>query len=490
MVSTVFTEDRRPHILIVDDELDTLRALVQGLHDEGFECSTARSAQEALERLGGGYDVQVVVTDLRLPSMDGLDFTRTLKMSWPEIHVIILTAFPTSDSALIGGRLGAARYLSKPVSSRELSAAIHEVLAAARSRAKSEQPAGAKGPGEPGESPPDHFHGLVGRHPLMRELQNNIEKLAKLPAPVLILGESGTGKELVARALHQSSPSRTEPFVAVNCGAIPRQLLESELFGHKKGAFTGADTSRVGLFVSAGRGVLFLDEIAELDLDLQVKLLRSLQEKEVTPLGSTQPVPWHARLICATNLDIDRAVAERRFRQDLYYRINVLRLPVPPLRARKSDILILIDWFLRRFCGDREKPKRISEEALQILMGYEWPGNVRQLENAIIQAVALGLSDEVQPEDLPAEILRVARHPSRAAFPTYDEVVRQHIIDALRLSKGVRTAAARRLGLDRNRLSRFIKRYRIDVERILEEEPTPSPPWGHPSSPTGRSGLR
>jgi DNA-binding NtrC family response regulator len=255
--------------------------------------------------------------------------------------------------------------------------------------------------------------------------------------------------------------------VAVNCGAIPRQLLESELFGHKKGAFTGADNERVGFFVSAGKGTLFLDEIAEMDLDLQVKLLRSLQEKEVTPLGSHKPVPWQARLVCATNIDIDRAVAERRFRQDLYYRINVLRLHVPPLRERRSDILVLIEWFLERYCKEGEKPKTISKAALEALLGYDWPGNVRQLENVVIQAVALSPEHEIQLEDLPPEFFKSKPHRKKSSFPTYDEMVRDHIIRALRLTKGIQTNAARRLGLDRNRLARFIKRYRIDIDKVL-----------------------
>ena len=328
---------------------------------------------------------------------------------------------------------------------------------------RSETGEGAKG-ADAEEELADELRGFVGDHPAMRELAENIGKLAGLPAPVLVLGESGTGKELVARALHDLSRRREERFLAVNCGAIPRHLLESELFGHRRGAFTGAHRDRRGYFVAAGGGTLFLDEIAELDLDLQVKLLRSLQDGEVTPLGSNTPEPWSARLVCATNIDIDRAVSEGLFRRDLYYRINVMRIEVPPLRERRSDIPLLVDWFLAKHT---RRKKTISGSALEALEEYEWPGNVRQLENAIIRAHALAPGDVVRIDDLPGEISRRgSAGRGNSKFPTLDELNRQHLIRALRLTRGVRTAAARLLEIDRNRLARMIKRYGIDVEGI------------------------
>ena len=312
----------------------------------------------------------------------------------------------------------------------------------------------------------DAIPGFVGCHPGMRDLRRKIRKLSTLSAPVLLVGESGTGKELVARALHSCSERRDERFLPVNCGAIPRHLLESELFGYRRGTFTGAYKDRVGYFVAAGGGTLFLDEIAELDLELQVKLLRSLQEREVTPLGSSDAVPWSARLVCATNIDIDRAVEEKLFREDLYYRIDVLRLVVPPLRERRSDIPFLVEWFLERRTGGR---KTVSRRALDLLGAYDWPGNVRQLENAIIRAHALVASDVIDVDDLPEEMAACRASPQASRFPTFDEASRRHLIQALRLTRGVRVAAARLLEIDRNRLARLIKRYAIDVRQILED---------------------
>lgn len=462
------------HILLVDDEAETLLSLADGLNEEGFECSTARSAREALDQIEAGGRFDAVVTDLRLPNMSGLDLTRRLKERWSWIEVIILTAYPTNDSALLGGRLGVASYLSKPVSPSRLVTELHKVLEARNPEAvEAARAAMARRQGV--ISAGECYHGLVGRHPSMKNLQKDIEKLADLEPPVLVLGESGTGKELVARALHEASSRSSEPFVAVNCGAIPHQLLESELFGHARGAFTGADAERVGFFVSAGQGTLFLDEIAEMSLDLQVKLLRSLQEKEVVPLGHTRPVPWHARLVCATNVDIDAAVNAGRFRRDLYYRINVLRLNVPPLRERRSDIALLAAYFLDRVRKDRTGPCRLSREALDALGSYQWPGNVRELENTIIQVAALCQNEAIRPEDLPVPSLRgappVRREHARlpASFPTHDELVRRHVIEALRRTRGVRTQAAQQLGIDRNRLARWIDRYEIDVAQAVAE---------------------
>lgn len=443
---------RPKRVLLVDDDKELLRTLAQSLHGHGWECKTASSAREAIDYLETGATVDAVVTDLRMPGADGLQLTRQIRQRWNHVAVIILTAYGSITSAVEGIKLGAANYVIKPFPPEELLREIEKAC-------DRDEPTGTR----TGRSGDDRFVELVGSHPSMIELKKNIKKFAQLPANVLILGESGTGKELVARAIHRCSPRGEEPFVAVNCGAFSRSLLEDQLFGHARGAFTGATSDKDGLFVAAGKGTVFLDEIAEMDLDLQVKLLRTLQEREVTPLGSNRPVRWHARLVCATNRDLDRLVAERQFREDLYYRINVLVLRVPPLRERRDDVPRLVDHFLEEFGAQTGRRKTISEEASRTLLNANWPGNVRELRNTLERAWALGTSGMIQPPDLPAEM-----HPDPGSeaggFPTLEDVERDHIIRALRTAGGTRVIAARLLGIDRNRLTRMIKRLKIDQE--------------------------
>jgi DNA-binding NtrC family response regulator len=304
--------------------------------------------------------------------------------------------------------------------------------------------------------------GLVGSHPSMLALCQEIRRSSRLRSNVLILGESGTGKELVARAIHQQGPWAAEPFIGVNCGAFARNLLDDQLFGHVRGAFTGAVVNQQGVFVAAGKGTLFLDEIAEIDIDLQGKLLRAIQEREVIPLGTNRAVPWKARLITATNRDLESLIQEGRFRRDLYYRINILQLRTTPLRERPEDIPALVDFFLEELAGEQGRLKRISPEALKLLVGSSFPGNVRELRNAVERACALGASEQILPEDLPREL----QTPTGEGFKTLAQIEREHILRALRMARGQKKLAARFLEIDRNRLNRKIKKHGIAAAEI------------------------
>jgi two-component system response regulator AtoC len=451
-------------VLLVDGDPELERTLSESLQRHGCQCLTARSAREAIDHLERDPGVDAVVTDVGTPDAGGLELTRSIKQRWNEIEVILLTAHGTITSAVEGIQLGAANYMIKPFPPDELVREIERVCSRGTRDDvvdvvdAEDAPRGAPATEAVAEPAERDFAGLVGCHPTVLELKRSIRRIGQLPANVLVLGESGTGKELVARAIHQSSPCRDEPFVAVNCGAFSRSLLEDQLFGHARGAFTGATGSKEGLFVAAGRGTVFLDEIAELDLDLQVKLLRTLQEREVTPLGSDRPVRWRARLVCATNRDLEQRVTAGQFRQDLYYRINVLVLRVPPLRERKEDVPALVECFLGEFAAQSGQRKQVSDEVLGILLNHDWPGNIRQLRNIIERACALGTSGMILPADLPPEMQAVE---VRGGFQTLSEVERDHVIRALRTAGGVRVAAARLLGINRNRLARLIRRHRI-----------------------------
>ncbi|MEM7230553.1 MAG: sigma-54 dependent transcriptional regulator [Planctomycetota bacterium] len=441
------------HVLVVDDEVETLRTLADALLDLGFECTTARSGRDALRVLEGNDRVDVLFTDLMMPGMHGLELVKRVRARWGDVQVVILTAFPTTDTALLGGQLGVARYMTKPASADELGRALSALSLETIVSETSDSDAvrsGAVGSSD--------FCGIVGRHHSMQELRQTIEKYSDVSATVFIQGESGCGKELVARAIHQSGPRAKKKFLALNCAAIQPNLLESQLFGHVAGAFTGANKDHTGLFVAAGDGTLFLDEVAEMPLELQVKILRSLQEMEVTPVGSNRSQKWSARVLCATNVDIDAAVADGRFREDLYYRLNVLRVRVPPLRERRSDIPLLANWFVEKHSDPARRRPKLSGEVIEALGNHDWPGNIRQLENEMIRLLALSSGGTLQVSDLPVELR--PKSPI-GVFPTYEEVTRDHIIRALDQAKGVQTVAARLLGIDRNRLARMMKRYGI-----------------------------
>lgn len=383
-------------VLIVDDE-DSVRNLCREIvSDFGLRARMASTTEQALETLDQ-YPVDIVLTDLRVPELGGIELLRRVREFYPQTVVIVLTQYGTIQSAVEATRMGAFDYVPKPFQPAELRSklerAVHSLEMDQENRVLREQLRTRPG-----------FGGLIGIAPKMQRVYRLVEKVSQHRYPVLILGESGTGKELVARSIHFSGPRRHEPFVPVDCSSLVPTLIEAELFGYVKGAFTGAQHPKTGLMEAAGNGTLFLDEIGDLPIDLQAKLLRALQEREVKPVGSTDRVSIAARVIAATNRDLETAVRENRFRQDLFFRLNVVQIKLPPLRERKSDIPILVNAFLEKFTRADEKPRTISQDAMARLLAYDWPGNVRELENAVERAIALGSTPIVHMGDLPTNL--------------------------------------------------------------------------------------
>ncbi|NPB09790.1 MAG: sigma-54-dependent Fis family transcriptional regulator [Thermodesulfobacteria bacterium] len=375
------------HILIVDDDTSLREFLEIFLSKDGYQVVTAGDGEEALNLLER-LPVDLVLADIRMPKLDGISFLRELRRKGLHLPVIMITAYASLDSAVEAKREGAFDYVSKPFKLEDLRNLIRKAL----DRHVKEQTTPL------GET---DFLGIIGHSPAMRRIFEMLPRVAEAPSNVLITGESGTGKELIARAIHQLSPRRDKPFVVVNCGGIPPNLLESELFGYVKGAFTGATKDKPGLFLQAHEGTIFLDEVGELPPELQVKLLRVVQEKTIMPLGSTQEIQVDVRIISATNRDLEAEVLAGNFREDLFYRLNVISLVLPPLRERKEDIPILVDHFLRKYAAKMgKKIEGISDFALKALMEYDFPGNVRELENIIERSVALESGPLILPESL------------------------------------------------------------------------------------------
>ena len=373
-----------PRILIVDDDASFRQFLTLFLRKEGFEVQSCEDGKEAL-RWMEREKPDLILLDLRMPEVSGLEFLQTIRKKGLEVPVIVITAYASLDSAVKAKKEGAFDYLSKPFKLEMLRQKIKEAL-------QKSAPSEFKGP---------EFMGLVGQSPPMRRLFQLLPKVAQAESNVLIVGESGTGKELVARAIHRLSPRSKAPFVVVNCGGIPSSLLESELFGYKSGAFTGATKDKPGLFALAHQGTIFLDEIGDLPPELQVKLLRVVENKAFTPLGSTKEIKVDVRIISATNKDLAQEVKEGRFREDLYFRLNVISLRLPPLRERREDIPLLVRHFLEKYARKMGKEvEGISEYALKALMEYDFPGNVRELENIIERSVALESGPLILPESL------------------------------------------------------------------------------------------
>jgi DNA-binding NtrC family response regulator len=440
-----------PRILVVEDEPEMRRLLEDELYVAGYDVLSAPGAVEALERLDSAA-VDVVVTDLIMPGMKGNDLLLEIRARDPHIPVIIMTAFGSIDSAIESMKGGAYHYVTKPFRMEQLVRTIENALQERRLRP---DPA-TEGAGSP--RPP-----LVASSPAMRRAVDLIRRSAPARTPVLIVGESGTGKELLARTLHADSPWSQAPFVAVNCSAIPETLLESQLFGHRKGAFTDAREDRRGLFREADGGTVFLDEIGDMALALQGKILRVLQEKEVHPLGASAPVPVDVRVIAATHRDLEAACTAGRFRQDLYYRLNVITIRVPTLRERPEDLEPLVAHFLEKHGPRLGRPGvTVSAETMEVFRRHDWPGNVRELENVIERALVLGQGDSIRPEDLPDSVRpghRGTRPDDRVRLLA--EVECEQIVKALRSVRGNKAAAARLLGLDRKTLYRKIELYGI-----------------------------
>jgi len=440
-------------LLIVDDEAATRGICRDIAVSVGLQVRAADNTEEALEILETS-PIELLVTDLKVPHLGGLELLKRVRTSHPHVQIMVLTQFGTIENAVEAMRLGAADYVTKPFHVEDLRAKLERLIRAAEldqeNRILREQLRTRPG-----------FGGLIGTSPKMQKVYKLIEKVSQHNYPVLILGESGTGKELVARSIHFSGPRSKQPFVPVDCSALVPTLIESELFGYVKGAFTGAVQSKQGLIEAAHGGTLFLDEIGDLPVDMQAKLLRVLQEREIKPVGSTERRAINIRVIAATNRDLDQAIQKSGFRQDLYFRLNVVQIKLPPLRERKSDIPLLVQGFLEKFSDPQRPPRSISEDAMRRLMAYDWPGNVRELENAIERAVALGSGPILHVGDLPSNLQyssALPRAESNEVMPV-EEMERRLIFRALRETGGDKLAAARLLGIGKTTLYRKLKQY-------------------------------
>ena len=440
-------------ILIVDDE-EKIRTLCRDvIADGGWRARLASTTEQALEILEQSL-IDVVLLDLKVPQLGGLELLKRIRELYSHVAVLMLTQFGTIENAVEATRIGAADYITKPFHISELRTkldrVIHSLQTDQENRILREQLRTRPG-----------FGGLIGVSPKMQRVYRMIEKVSQHNYPVLILGESGTGKELVARSIHFSGTRKHEPFVPVDCSSLAPTLIESELFGYVKGAFTGAVQSRMGLMQAAGNGTLFLDEIGDLPVDLQAKLLRALQEREVKPVGSNDRISIHTRIIAATNRDLDVAVRQGQFRQDLFFRLNVVQIKMPALRERKSDILMLVNSFLEKFSETSGHVHTISEDAMTRLIAYDWPGNVRELENAVERAVALGSGSVLHTGDLPSNLHPAANDHMLASdeLVPLDELERRAILRALREAGGDKLAAARLLGIGKTTLYRKLKQY-------------------------------
>jgi DNA-binding NtrC family response regulator len=448
----------KPQVLIVDDERSMCDLLETDLRLRDFAPCCFTSAAEAFEA-SCREDFAVVLTDLKMPGMDGLEFCRRLVANRPDIAVVVMTAFGNLESAIAAIRAGAYDFVTKPIE-MELLAVI---LRRAVERRQLQQQIHSLRETLQRSS---RFDDLLGQSPAMLRLYDQLARIAESEATVLILGESGSGKEVVARSLHQHSQRRDKPFVAVNVAALPDTLLESELFGHVKGAFTDARSDRKGLFALAEGGTLFLDEIGEMPLATQPKLLRVLEEGKIRPIGSEKETAVDVRVLAATNRDLETAVDEGRFRKDLYYRVDVIQVVLPPLRARGTDALLLAQHFIE-LCAARAKKRveGLAEGAAERLLAYNWPGNVRELRNVIERAVALTRLDKITVEDLPEKIrdFRTSQVVIGGSDPgelvPLEEIDRKYILHVLECVGGNRTLAAKKLGLDRKTLYRKLRQY-------------------------------
>ncbi len=459
------TDAQAPRVLVVDDEESLAEFLEIFLHKEGFAVTTTTSGEEAVRLASGDVPFDLVLTDLMMPGVDGLEVLSRVKERSPHTEVVMMTAYATADTAIEAMQRGAYDYVQKPFKVDELRVVLDRALGRRRLVLENQDlrqrvTAADGGP----------FARIVGRSPAIQEVLEVIRRVADTRTSVLITGESGTGKELLARALHDASGRRDAPFIAVNCGAIPEALMESELFGHVKGAFTSAHAAKQGMFQAASGGTLFLDEIAELPIHLQVKLLRALQERRVRPVGATAEIPVDVRVVAATNADLEELVAAGDFREDLYYRLNVIRIKAPPLRERPEDIILIARRLLARFSEDTGKNIRdLDPTVVDVLVGYDFPGNVRELENVLERAVAFETTSRITLPSLPREILdrsrrgapldAIARLPPEGLDleDLLAKIERKLLRQALERSGGNRTEAARLLGISFRAI-----RYKLD----------------------------
>jgi two-component system response regulator HydG len=437
----------RHKILVVDDSPDTLEVIQRNLEAQGYQVMTSPGAVEAIKILESA-PMDLVITDLKMPEVNGLSLIRHIQENFKDTEVMMITGYPSIEGAVEAVKTGAEEYLAKPFTDEELCQAVERVLEKADMRKATQK-----------RTPllPSIRQGIIGDSNAMQKVYNAIQKAASSSATVLITGESGTGKELVARAIHYNSSRSSTPFVPINCGGIPESLLESELFGYVKGAFTGALDTRAGFFQTAEGGTIFLDEISETSLSMQVKLLRVLQDREVFMVGARQPIKVDVRIIAATNKNLLELINKGEFREDLYYRLNVIAIDIPPLREREGDILLMIQNFAVKFAKEFGKSvPNFSENALQALRSYYWPGNVRELENIIQRLVLMSESNAIDAPDLPSLMRYSALRgvgPHRTA-----EIESEHILGVLASVDNNKTKAAEILGIDRKTLREKLKK--------------------------------
>ena len=453
-----------PHILVVDDDTVTCELLCEVFTHEGFYTTFKHSGEEALSALSVSQP-DLLLSDIRMKTrLDGLSLLELVRRDYSAIPVVLMTAFGSIETAIRAVKEGAFDYISKPFNIDELVAIARRSLANGSAR----QPSAVL-------EDEGRTSGLIGRTPSMLEVYKMIARVSDSPAAVLVTGESGTGKELVARAIHTHSPRAVAPFVAVNCGALTETLLESELFGHVKGSFTGATGNKRGIFEHAGEGTVFLDEVSETSPGLQVKLLRVLQEREVVPVGGTEVIKVRARVIAASNGDLEKLSAAGAFRRDLLYRLNVIQLHLPPLRERRDDIPLLVAHFILKHSLNGQPPVTIEEEAMRGLCAYSWPGNVRELENVVERAITLSQGGRITTNDLPPRI--GLEHSNNATpplsaddladlfsgLPSLDELERRYILHVLDATGSNRKRAAEILGINRKTLYRMAARFEIEL---------------------------
>jgi DNA-binding NtrC family response regulator len=442
-----------PTLLVVDDDARILRSLERALEGESFAVRSVASAEEALSDIGK-QQPDVVLTDVRMTGMDGIELLKLLRSRAPSVDVMVMTAHDDLPLVATAMREGATDFLQKPLDLHHLRTALgraFEDREARRRRDRNEDDADSSN--------------LVGRDPRMVAILKVVGQVSRSRTNVIVRGESGTGKELIARAIHDSSPYAAEPFVAVNCTALPATLLESELFGHRRGSFTGATSDRRGRFSQAGKGTLFLDEIGDTPLDFQAKLLRVLQEREYYPVGADVPERAEARVITATHRNLEKLVGSGAFREDLYYRLRVVEIEIPPLRARAGDVPVLAERLLAKAAAAAGRPTpSLSTEALNALIAHSWPGNVRELENALMRAVVLAPGNVIRPEHL-ALSGAGGNVPTDEALGSLEVMEREHVARVLKSTDWHKARAAKILGVSRPRLDRLIEKYSLGGEQ-------------------------
>ncbi|MGF1669396.1 MAG: sigma-54-dependent transcriptional regulator [Balneolaceae bacterium] len=453
----------KAHILIADDERDVRESLAILLQEEGYSIKAVVDGEKALKELDEST-FDILITDLKMPNVDGIELLEKASLIAPNMIIVVITAFATVETAVKALRNGASDYIMKPLDFDEVLIRIEQLLKHKKIllenrylRKKIDQNF--------------NLNYIIGESETMKKVYKMIDRVSGVNTNILITGKSGTGKELVARAIHANSPRKDGPFIAINCGAIPENLVESELFGHKKGSFTGASENKDGVFVAASGGSLFLDEIGDLPLNVQVNLLRVLQEREVKPIGSNQVKKFDSRVICATNKNLKKEVEEGRFRDDLYYRLNIVEIEVPGLAERREDIPLLVDHFVNKYRKELKRPiKGVDSEAMNALIHHDWKGEVRELENVIERAMLLTDNEYVQPEDLPEPIqsaeLKGLPNEQNNLQESLQAFEKHHIKNVLKKTSGNRSEAARLLSIDPSTLYRKMEKLGIVESQI------------------------